>query len=222
LETFTYSVAHDLRSPLITIDGFTQVLLENHTDRLDETARGHLDRICGGARRLHRIINDLLELSKVVRAPMHCATIDLSRLAGDVANRLKESTPERAVTIVIGEHLTVAGDGALLQIALEHLFANAWKFTSRSANVRIELGSRMDRSGRRAFFVRDNGAGFDPRHAANLFSPFRRLHTESQFPGTGIGLAMVQRIVHRHGGEIWADAAVDRGACFFFTLSPAA
>jgi len=218
LETFLHSVAHDLRSPLITIDGFTQVLLENHAPQLDEIGRGHLDRICGGARRMHRLINDLLELSKVVRAPMQPGSVDLSRLAHDIVARLKESTPERVVSVVIAENVTVEGDPVLLRIALENLLSNAWKFTSRTANARIELGSRMDRSGRRAILIRDNGAGFDPRHAANLFSPFRRLHPEAQFPGSGIGLAMVQRIVHRHSGEIWAEAAVDRGACFYFTL----
>jgi signal transduction histidine kinase len=218
LEAFSYSVAHDLRSPLITIDGFTQVLLESNGDRLDEIGRSHLERICGGARRMHRLINDLLELSKVVRAPMHHATVDLSRMANEIVQSLRDSAPERSASVVVADNLTVEGDAALLRIALENLFANAWKFTSKTPNQRIELGSRMDRSGRRAFFLRDNGAGFDPRHAANLFSPFRRLHPESQFSGTGIGLATVQRIVHRHGGEVWAEAAVDRGACFYFSL----
>jgi signal transduction histidine kinase len=218
IEAFSYSVAHDLRSPLITIDGFTQVLLENYGDKLDETGRSHLERVCGGARRMHRLINDLLELSKIVRAPMHHGTVYLSRIANDIVQGIRESSPERAAAIIIADNLTVEGDAALLRIALENLFSNAWKFTSKAANPRIEFGSRMDRSGRRAFFLRDNGAGFDPRHAANLFSPFRRLHPESQFPGTGIGLAMVQRIVHRHSGEIWAEAAVDRGACFYFSF----
>jgi signal transduction histidine kinase len=167
---------------------------------------------------MHRLINDLLELSKVVRAPMHHATVDLSRMANEIVQSLRDSAPERSASVVVADNLTVEGDAALLRIALENLFANAWKFTSKTPNQRIELGSRMDRSGRRAFFLRDNGAGFDPRHAANLFSPFRRLHPESQFSGTGIGLATVQRIVHRHGGEVWAEAAVDRGACFYFSL----
>jgi signal transduction histidine kinase len=167
---------------------------------------------------MHRLINDLLELSKVVRAPMHHATVDLSRMANEIVQSLRDSAPERTASVVVADNLTVEGDAALLRIALENLFSNAWKFTSKTPNQRIELGSRMDRSGRRAFFLRDNGAGFDPRHAANLFSPFRRLHPESQFSGTGIGLATVQRIVHRHGGEVWAEAAVDRGACFYFSL----
>jgi signal transduction histidine kinase len=218
LETFSYSVAHDLRSPLISIDGFTQVLLDSYSDKLDEMGRSHLDRICAGARRMHRLINDLLELSKVVRAPMHDGAVDLSRIATDIVRRLNESAPERNVSVAIAEGLSVSGDSALLQIALENLFSNAWKFTSKTAHARIEFGARIDRSGRKAYFIRDNGAGFDPRHAANLFSPFRRLHPESQFPGSGIGLAMVQRIVHRHGGEIWAEAAIDRGACIYFAI----
>jgi signal transduction histidine kinase len=219
LEAFSYSVAHDLRSPLITIDGFTQVLLETSGAKLDEVGRTHLERICGGARRMHRLINDLLELSKVVRAPMHPVPVDLTRMAQEIVRTLRESAPRREANIVIAENLTVEGDASLLRIALENLLSNAWKFTSKSANPRIELGARVDRSGRKAYYVRDNGAGFDHRHANNLFSPFRRLHTEAQFPGTGIGLATVQRIVHRHGGEIWAEAAVDRGACFYFSFS---
>jgi signal transduction histidine kinase/CheY-like chemotaxis protein len=218
LEAFSYSVAHDLRSPLISIDGFTQVLLEGHSERLDDIGRGHLERITTGVRRMHRLINDLSELSKVVRAPMHPTRADLSRMTNEIARGLRESAPEREAAIVIADDLVVEGDSALLRIALENLFSNAWKFTAKTANARIEFGSRMDRSGRRAYFIRDNGAGFDPRHAANLFSPFRRLHPESQFPGSGIGLATVQRIVHRHSGEIWAEAAVDRGACFYFSL----
>jgi signal transduction histidine kinase/CheY-like chemotaxis protein len=218
LEAFSYSVAHDLRAPLITIDGFTQVLLETSGAKLDETGRNHLERICNGARRMHRLINDLLELSKVVRAPMHHVPVDLTRMAQEVVRNLQDSAPERSVNIVIADDLTAEGDAGLLRIVLENLLSNAWKFTSKSANPRIEFGMRLDRSGRRAFFVRDNGAGFDPRHATNLFSPFRRLHAESQFPGTGIGLATVQRIVHRHSGEIWAEAAVDRGACFYFSI----
>lgn len=220
LETFSYSIAHDLRSPLISIDGFTQVLLDSYGARLDDTGRNHLERITASARRMHRLINDLLELSKVVRTPMHHTTVDLSRMANEIAHGLRESLPERNASIVVADNLAVQGDSALLRIALENLFSNAWKFTSKTANARIELGSRIDRSGRRAYFLRDNGAGFDPRHATNLFSPFRRLHPDSQFPGSGIGLSAVQRIVHRHSGEIWAEAEVDRGACFYFTLPP--
>jgi signal transduction histidine kinase len=201
LEAFSYSVAHDLRSPLISIDGFTQVLLESHGEKLDDAGRSHLEHITGSARRMHRHINDLLELPKVVRAPIHHTTVDLSRMANEMVNGLRESAPDRSASVIFADDLVVEGDFALLRIALENLFSNAWKFTSKTPGARIEFGSRIDRTGRRAYFLRDNGAGFDPRHAANLFSPFRRLHAESQFPGSGIGLATVQRIVHRHRGE---------------------
>ena len=218
LEAFSYSVAHDLRSPLITIDGFAQVLMENTTTQLDEPNRKHLERISTAVRRAHRLINDLLGLSKIVRAPMHVATVDLSRLAREVLKTLLESAPTRVSEIAVAEGVTAQGDPGLLRIVLENLLSNAWKFTSRQEHTQIEFGSGVDRTGRTVHFVRDNGAGFDPRYAAKLFSPFQRLHSETQFPGTGIGLATVQRIIHRHGGEIWAESAVDCGAGFYFTL----
>jgi signal transduction histidine kinase/CheY-like chemotaxis protein len=218
LEAFSYSVAHDLRSPLITIDGFSQVLLESSSDQLDETGRSHLERISISVRRMHRLINDLLDLSKIVRVPMRHTHVELSRMAQEIARVLTERNPERVAEFVIAEDLTAEGDAGLLRVVLENLLSNAWKFSSKGASTRIEFGCRRDRVGRTAYFVRDNGAGFDPRHAAKLFSPFQRLHAESQFPGTGVGLATVQRIIHRHGGKIWAEAAVDRGACFSFTL----
>jgi signal transduction histidine kinase len=221
LEAFSYSVAHDLRSPLITIDGFSQVLLERCGSQFDETGRSHLERICSGVRRMHRLINDLLELSKIVRAPMHHTRVNISRMAREIMRDLREAAPKRAAEIVIAEDVVVEGDTGLLRIALENLLSNAWKFSSKAPNPMIEFGTRTDSAGRRICFVRDNGAGFDPRFATNLFSPFQRLHTESQFPGTGVGLATVQRIIHRHAGEIWAEAAVDRGACFSFTLPTA-
>ena len=219
LESFSYSVAHDLRSPLITIDGFTQVVLENTAGSLDETNRSHLERISTATRRMHRLINDLLDLSKLVRAPLHSGTVDLSKLAHEILQTLRVGAPSRAADLVVAEGRIVSGDPGLLRIALENLLANAWKFTSRKDRTHIEFGSGPDRAGRTVYFVRDNGAGFDPRYAAKLFSPFQRLHSETQFSGTGIGLATVQRIIHRHGGEIWAEAAVDCGAGFYFTLA---
>ncbi len=219
LEAFSYSVAHDLRSPLITIDGFAQVLLENTTRSLDETNRDHLQRISTAARRMHRLINDLLDLSKIVRAPLHRGTVDLSKLAREILQTLRDRAPAREANVVVTAGLVVSGDSGLLRIALENLLANAWKFTSRKDRTHIEFGSGPDRAGRTVYFVRDNGAGFDPRYATKLFSPFQRLHSETQFPGTGIGLATVQRIIHRHGGEIWAESAVDSGAGFYFTLA---
>ena len=218
LEAFSYSVAHDLRSPLITIDGFTQVLLENTVDLLDEPNRKHLERITTAVRRMHRLINDLLGLSKIVRAPLHNDTVDLSRVAREIIRNLHESAPARIADFTIAEGMVVQGDPGLLRIVLENLLSNAWKFTARQERAQIEFGTGADREGRKVYFVRDNGAGFDPKYAAKLFSPFQRLHSEAQFAGTGIGLATAQRIVHRHGGEIWAESAVNSGAGFYFTL----
>jgi signal transduction histidine kinase len=218
LEAFSYSVAHDLRSPLITIDGFTQVLLESSADKLDEPNRQHLERISTAVRRMHRLINDLLDLSKVVRAPMQVSSTDLTQLARESVQRLRESAPNRTAEFVIAAGLTGSGDPGLLRTALENLLSNAWKFTSRKELAHIEFGSSLDRTGRTVYYVRDNGAGFDPRYAGKLFSPFQRLHAATQFPGNGIGLAIVQRIIHRHGGEIWAESAPDCGAAFYFTL----
>jgi signal transduction histidine kinase/CheY-like chemotaxis protein len=218
LEAFSYSVAHDLRSPLITIDGFTQVLLENTVDSLDEPNRKHLERITTAVRRMHRLINDLLGLSKIVRAPLHNDTVDLSRVAREIIQNLHDSAPARIADLTIAEGMVVQGDPGLLRIVLENLLSNAWKFTARQERAQIEFGTGADREGRTVYFVRDNGAGFDPKYAAKLFSPFQRLHSEAQFAGTGIGLATVQRIVHRHGGEIWAESAVNSGAGFYFTL----
>jgi light-regulated signal transduction histidine kinase (bacteriophytochrome) len=218
LEAFSYSVAHDLRSPLITIDGFAQVLLENLTETLDDTNKKHLERITTAVRRMHRLINDLLGLSKIVRAPMSSTTVDLACIAWEVAHGLQEGFPARAADFVVAEDLAVQGDYGLMRVVLENLFSNAWKFTAGREKTQIELGKGTDPCGHTVYFIRDNGAGFDPRYASKLFSPFQRLHPESKFPGTGIGLATVQRIIHRHGGQIWAESAVDRGATFYFTL----
>lgn len=218
LEAFSYSFAHDLRSPLITIDGFTQVLHENIANQLDETNREHLARISAATRRMHQLINDLLALSKIVRAPIHARSVDLSRLAREILQALRQRAPARAAEFVVAEGLTTQGDPGLLRVALENLLSNAWKFTAREELTRIEFESGTDRAGRSVYYIRDNGIGFDPRYAAKLFGPFQRLHAQTQFPGTGIGLATVQRIIHRHGGEIWAESAVDCGAIFYFTL----
>jgi signal transduction histidine kinase len=221
LETFSYSVAHDLRAPLITIDGFTQVLTETTRDKLDDGARGHLTHIQSSVSRMHRLIEDLLGLSRIVRTPLVKTGVDLSAIAGEIVQRLKDSAPERRVEIDIRPGLvTDAGDTGLLRIALENLLANAWKFTSKRDFARIQFDAQTHADGNIVYFVRDNGAGFDPRYATKLFGPFQRCHSQSDFPGTGIGLATVQRIVHRHGGKIWSEAQPDQGATFYFTLPP--
>jgi signal transduction histidine kinase len=218
LEAFSYSVAHDLRSPLITIDGFAQVLLENTAGSLDAPNRQHLERITTAVRRMHRLINDLLGLSKIVRAPLRSDTVDLSRAAREILQNLRDSAPARVADFAVTDGIVVPGDPGLLRIALENLLSNAWKFTARQERTRIEFGTGTDQAGRVVHFVRDNGVGFDPKYATKLFSPFQRLHSATQFAGTGIGLATVQRIIHRHGGEIWAESTVNCGAGFYFTL----
>jgi signal transduction histidine kinase len=191
---------------------------------LDTVGHDQLNRIVNGVERMQALINDLLTLSKIVRAPLTREQVDLSVEAHAILASLRdgESTgraaPSKKIETVIADRLIVDGDPGLLRVVLQNLLSNAWKFTSKRELARIEVGSRLDDSGERTYFVRDNGAGFDSANAPNLFGPFQRLHTQAQFPGTGIGLATVQRIVHRHGGRIWAESAVDRGTSFYFTL----
>ena len=218
LEAFSYSVAHDLRAPLITIDGFAQVLKETTAEALDESALGHLGHIQTAVARMHRLIEDLLGLSKIVRASMVKTRVDLSAMGREIAQRLRDAAPQRAGEIVIAPDLTAQADPGLLRIVLENLLSNAWKFTSKREHAHIELDTVRGAEGDTVFRLKDNGAGFDPRYASKLFGPFQRCHSQSDFPGTGIGLATVQRIVHRHGGKIWVEAQMDRGASFFFTL----
>ena len=167
---------------------------------------------------MHRLINDLLNLSTIVRAPLRAGVVDLGQLAQEIVEELRAGAPERRVECVIAEGIKVQGDAGLLRLALANLLSNAWKFTGSRQQARITFGARTDGEGRDVYYVRDDGAGFDPQYAGKLFSPFQRLHPQTQFPGTGIGLATVQRIIHRHGGEIWAESSVDCGACFFFTI----
>ncbi len=221
LEAFSYSVAHDLRSPLIAIEGFRQVLLESCAQTFDEDSREYLTRIGSAVTRMHRLIEDLLSLSRVTLAPMTPAPVELAPLANEIVAGLRERTPSRELEFwITDDGLLADGDRDLLRIVMENLLTNAWKFTSRRQAGRIEVGSCEAQGGQKAFYVRDNGAGFDSRFAEKLFKPFNRLHTQAEFPGTGIGLAIVQRIVHRHGGHIWAESQVDRGATFYFTLPP--
>ncbi len=217
LEAFSYSVSHDLRGPLRTIDGFTQIILDDHGDCLDSDVRAHLDRIGGSARRMNELIDGLLRLSRVSRTELHCQPLDLSRVAEEVLDFLRAADTEREVTTVVAPDLGAEGDPDLLKVVLENLLGNAWKFTSGTPEAWIEFGRCVTRN-QTAFFVRDNGAGFDMRNAERLFVAFERLHTQREFPGSGIGLATVARIVRRHGGAIWADAEPGAGATFYFTL----
>jgi light-regulated signal transduction histidine kinase (bacteriophytochrome) len=217
LEAFSYTVSHDLRAPLRGIDGFSQVLLASHASELSEEAQGYLQRIRNSAQRMGTLIEHLLEFSRLSRSALERTCVDLSSLAREIVATLREQEPDREVTVEIAEDLRARGDERLLGVALENLLHNAWKFTRRAREARIEVGRAVTPEGE-AFFVRDNGAGFDMRHYAMLFGVFRRLHSVSEFEGTGIGLATVQRIIERHGGRVWAEAAVGEGATFYFTL----
>jgi PAS domain S-box-containing protein len=217
LEAFCYSVAHDLRAPLRGIDGFSQALLDDYADRLDDTGKEYLERVRFGAQRMAALIDDLLALSRITRAELERQSIDLSEMARSVANDLSHHDPARDVEFVIAPGLQVRADAQLMRTVLENLLGNAWKFTSGRSQARIEFG-RTQANGASAFFVRDNGAGFDPAYAGRLFGAFQRLHGAAEFPGTGVGLASVQRVISRHGGRVWAESAVNQGATFFFTL----
>ncbi len=219
LESFSYSVAHDLRAPLRAIDGFSQIVLEECADRLDATAVGNLEHVRGEAQRMGALIDDLLQLARVGRGELARQKVDLSRLARQVVEQLRSQDPTHAPTVTIPDGIVVEADRQLLRILLENLLGNAWKFTSRTANAKIELSIEPTPRGT-ACVVRDNGAGFEMEFAGRLFTPFQRLHDASEFPGTGIGLATVQRIVERHGGQVWAEAKVAEGATFRFTLAP--
>ena len=221
LESFCYAVSHDLRGPLRAIDGFSQALLQDCTPHLPQNGQRFLQRIRASTQRMGQLIEDLLTLSKVSRGDLIRREVDLSEVARQIVADLEQREPERKVEVVTWENIHADGDPRLLRAALENLIGNAWKFTSKMERPRIEIGSLRD-SGRTTFFVRDNGVGFDMAYADKLFGAFQRLHAESEFPGTGIGLATVQRIVHRHGGRIWAHAAPGKGAAFFFTLAPEA
>jgi DNA-binding response OmpR family regulator len=217
LEAFSYSVAHDLRAPLRSIDGFSLALLEDYAELLDAPGREFLDRIRESAAHMARLIDDLLSLSRVTRSDFVRSEVDLSAVAGAVVRRLRDADPERRIEVTIPDNLWVSGDAALLEVALANLIGNAWKFTRKTAAPRIEFGVET-RDRQKVFVVRDNGAGFDMAQAGKLFNVFTRLHPAKEFEGTGIGLATVLRVVRRHGGRIWAEAKIGEGAALFFTL----
>jgi signal transduction histidine kinase len=218
LEAFSYSVSHDLRAPLRSITSFSQALLEDCADMLDERGRDYLERVVRGGHRMAELIEDVMILSRITRAEMERTAVDMSAAANEIVTDLSESEPHRVVEVQVQPGLVAEGDPKLLRIAIANLLGNAWKFTARATRPCIEFGALPGHNGERVFFVRDNGAGFDMQHAERLFGPFQRLHTEAEFTGTGVGLATVQRVVRRHGGRIWAQSAVSKGAAFFFTV----
>ena len=218
LEAFSYSVSHDLRAPLRSIDGFSAALLQDCGDALGDTGQRHLQRVRAAAQRMGELIDDLLELSRVGRTDLELGWVDLSEIADLVAAELQRSDPGRTVTLEIQPGLRAEADGRLMRVVLENLLGNAWKFTTGSPDATIRFDARQDGAEGRVFCVRDDGAGFDAESAGKLFRPFQRLHDDAEFPGTGIGLATVRRIVERHGGRIWAEGETGRGAAFSFTL----
>ncbi len=220
LETFSYSVSHDLRAPLRAMDGFSQVLLETRAAELDDEAKHYLQRIRLASQRMAELIDGLLDLARISRSSFERDRVDLAVLAAEIVRELRARDPEREVELAIAPTLPAHADPRLVRAALSNLLENAWKYTRRRAHARIELGASQQ-GGETVYFVRDDGAGFDMAYTRKLFGVFPRLHSEREFEGTGIGLATVQRIVQRHGGRIWAEAAVDKGATFFFTLGPA-
>lgn len=226
LEAFAYSVSHDLRAPIRSIDGFSLALLEDYGQHLNPEAQDYLTRIRTATLRMGQLIDDMLTLSRLSRTRMRRQTIDLSAMARRIAKDLLATEPQRQVEFRIAEPLTVRGDAALINSLMESLLGNAWKFSSKNPTALIEFGAVDEPSGNaepaggaRTFFVRDDGAGFDMSYASKLFGAFQRLHTAQQFPGAGVGLAFVQRIIHRHGGRVWAQGAPGKGATFYFTLA---
>jgi signal transduction histidine kinase len=217
LDAFAYSVSHDLRAPLRSIDGFSQILLEDYTEKLDEAGRESLQRVRAASQRMGTLIDDLLKLARVTRAEFRTEDVDLSGIAREIVADLQRATPERQVEFDIAPGLKARGDARLLRVVLDNLLRNSWKYTAKQPAPRVEFRS-ADANGGQTYMVRDNGAGFDMKYADKLFGVFQRLHSAADFEGTGIGLATVRRIINRHGGRIWAEGAVDQGATFYFTL----
>ena len=218
LETFSYSISHDLRAPLMAIAGFGRLLQEDYSDKLDDKGQNFLRQIMRGTNKMSDLIDDMLSLAKISRQEMIPREIDLSGMAASVTFGLRQAEPERKVDVVIAQELKAHGDARLTNIALSNLIGNAWKYSGKTPCAKIEFGA-LEKDGEKVFYVRDNGAGFDMAHAHRLFVPFQRLHTESQFPGTGIGLAIANRVIQRHGGRIWGESEIGKGATFYFTLS---
>jgi len=217
LESFTYSVSHDLRAPLRSIDGFSKMLLEDAWEKLESEDREYLLRIRSSAQKMGNLIDDLLQLSRLSRAEYEPRDVDLSQLVESSFEKLRQADPARNIIVEIEPHVTTTGDKALLDIAMSNLVENAWKYSSKKPNAKIRFATQKN-DGEVVYYIKDNGEGFDTRYMDKLFGPFQRLHTADEFPGTGIGLATVRRIIDRHGGKIWANAKVGRGATFYFTI----
>jgi light-regulated signal transduction histidine kinase (bacteriophytochrome) len=222
LDSFAYAVSHDLRAPLRSIDGFSQALIEDYEAELDDQGRQFLRYVRESAQQMGRMLDDLVAFARLSRAPIDRAPVDVSALAGGIAERLRRSEPAHAVDLVVEPGLVADADVELLEVVLDCLLGNAWKFTARRDAPRVEVGRARQSSGELAFFVRDNGVGFDPVSAAKLFGAFQKLHPRQDYAGNGIGLAKVRRIVMRHGGRAWAESRAGHGATFFFTLADAA
>lgn len=218
LEAFSYSVSHDLRAPLRSIDGFSQAFLNKYGETLDDNGKDYLNRVRANSQRMAQLIDDMLQLSRLTRGEINLSTVNLSQLAEEIIEENRQQEPNRQVEAIIQPELIVEGDKRLLQAVLQNLLNNAWKFTSQHHTAKIEFGSFL-KNAKPVYFVRDDGAGFEMEYVEKLFGAFQRLHAMHEFPGTGIGLATVQRIIHRHGGKVWAEGEPDKGATFYFTLN---
>lgn len=217
MESFSYSVSHDLRAPLRSIDGFSKALLDDYADKLDAEGRDHLKRVRKASQRMGQLIDDILKLSRLTRGEMLIEQVDLSALVREVIKPLMDADPGRKVKMHVQDGVVARGDRKMLRVVLDNLIGNAWKYSGKQPLAWITFG-KAPSSGGTAYFVKDNGAGFDMAYSQKLFTPFQRLHSEKDFPGTGIGLATVQRIIHRHGGKVWVESEPGKGATFFFTL----
>ena len=218
LESFSYSVSHDLRSPLLGIQGFSQLLIADYSNVLDSRGADFLQRVLASAKRMSQIIDSLLTLSRVGKMEMHYEDVDLSEMARAISSEFSQRYPESHVKLSLEKGILVNGDATLLRIVMENLLSNAWKYTSKQPDPSIEFGMLKEKGETRVYYVRDNGAGFNMAQADRLFKAFERLHSAEEYPGTGVGLATVRRIINRHGGRIWAESEVGNGAVFYFTL----
>jgi PAS domain S-box-containing protein len=218
LESFSYSVSHDLRTPLRSIDGFSQALQEDYEEQIDQPGKDYLQRIRNATKRMSLLIDDILDLSRLTRKNIYAVDVDLSKLSNEIVKEFKTTDPDRSITVKIEKNLNVKGDSTLLRTVMENLIGNAWKFTSKKEQAIIEIGSTF-LNNETTYYVKDNGVGFDKTYADKLFAVFQRLHSETEFPGTGIGLAIVHRAISKHNGKVWAESEVNQGATFYFTLN---